>query len=183
MRFPVFFDTNVLYSASLNDFLLRLAARGAFRPLWSADVLDELGRNLRRSLPPRAVDRRIDAMRQHFPDAMVSGYDSLIGVMRNHPKDRHVLAAAVRADAAVLVTFDLADFGPASVVGFDLEVRHPDAFLLDQLDLLPELVLEALHEWSDACSAPPLTPLQLVSALERAGVPRFARMLRQALEE
>ncbi|QHC67691.1 PIN domain-containing protein [Rathayibacter sp. VKM Ac-2759] len=181
MRFPVFLDTNVLYSATLNDFLLRLASRGAFRPLWSMDVLEELGRNLRRSLPAHAVDRRIDAMRRYFPDAMVSGYESLIDAMRNHPKDRHVLAAAVRADAALLVTFDLADFDSASVQGFDLEVRHPDAFLLDQLDLLPELVLEALEDWSSACVAPPLAPLQLVSALERAGVPGFAEALRAAL--
>jgi predicted nucleic acid-binding protein len=34
----------------------------------------------------------------------VTGYESLIGSMTNHPKDRHVLAAAVAGRADVLVT-------------------------------------------------------------------------------
>ncbi|QHC59920.1 PIN domain-containing protein [Rathayibacter sp. VKM Ac-2760] len=181
MHFPVLLDTNVLYSASLNDFLLRLASRGAFRPLWSEDVLEELTRNLSSFLPADAVARRVGAMRTHFPEALVSGHESLIPAMTNHPKDRHILAAAVRADAAVLVTFDLDDFPAESVAEFDLEVRHPDAFLLDQLDLHPGLVLDALQDWSDSCSAPPLTRRDLLLILDRTGVPRFAETVLQWL--
>lgn len=50
MSFPAFFDTNVPYGALLNDFILELADRGLFRPLWSKDVLVELTRS--RRLPP-----------------------------------------------------------------------------------------------------------------------------------
>jgi len=39
MAFPALLDTNVLFSATLNDTLLRLAEEGAFHPLWSADIL------------------------------------------------------------------------------------------------------------------------------------------------
>ncbi len=46
MSFPAFFDTNVLYGALLNDFILELADRNLFRPLWSRDVLFELAQNL-----------------------------------------------------------------------------------------------------------------------------------------
>lgn len=38
MSFPAFFDTNVLYGALFNDFILELADRGLFRPLWSKTV-------------------------------------------------------------------------------------------------------------------------------------------------
>lgn len=183
MHFPVFFDTNVLYGASLNDFILRLAARGAFRPLWSEGVIDELRRNLERRLPAEFVERRIDAMEKHFPDAAVRGYESLIPAMTNHPKDRHVLAAAVQGAAAVLVTFNLSDFPHSSVADFDLETRHPDAFLLDQLDLYPGLVLDELRTWSEDSRRPPLTPRDLVLALERAGVPAFAELLLQRYVE
>jgi len=71
----------------------------------------ELRRNLlRRGLPAELVDRRIRQMTWAFPDAMVTGYESLVDAMTNHPKDRHVLAAAVRANAEVIVTFNLSDF-------------------------------------------------------------------------
>jgi hypothetical protein len=35
-------------------------------------------------------------MNEAFPDSQVTGYEALIVQMTNHPKDRHVLAAAVR---------------------------------------------------------------------------------------
>ncbi len=89
-----------------NDLLLRLAEVGAYRPLWSADVLEELRRNLDRT----GAAGRGAQMRRAFPDAEVTGYQDLIATMTCDPKDRHVLAAAIRADAAVLVTFNIRDF-------------------------------------------------------------------------
>jgi hypothetical protein len=79
MAFPAFLDTCVLYPAYLCDTLLRLAEAEAYRPLWSADVLAELHRNLvARGLGPDRVDRRIAQMSRSFPDAVVTGYESLI---------------------------------------------------------------------------------------------------------
>jgi hypothetical protein len=49
------------------------------------------------------------------------------------PKDRR-LAAAVRANAGAIVTFNTSDFPNHSVEPFALEVVHPDTFLLDLLD-------------------------------------------------
>jgi len=74
-------------------------------------------------------------MRRSFPDAEVAGYATLIDSMTCDEKDRHVLAAAVRSDAEVLVTFNVTDFPEASVKSYDIEVVSPDDFLLDQLDL------------------------------------------------
>ncbi|MDP9797485.1 hypothetical protein J2S43_005997 [Catenuloplanes nepalensis] len=111
MPFPAFLDTCVLYPAYLCDTLLRLAEASAYRPLWSADVLGELRRNLiERGLHPDRVDRRIAHMTRAFPDALVTGYESLVDGMTNHHKDRHILAASVRAGAEVIVTFNLRDF-------------------------------------------------------------------------
>lgn len=58
---------------------------------------------------------------------MVAGYEPLIDQMRNHPKDRHVLAAALACHADYLVTFNLKDF-PA-VAGASTTVVGPSAFL------------------------------------------------------
>ena len=42
-------DACVLMPINLTDVLLRLAKAGTFRPLWSAEVLDEVRRNLPRA--------------------------------------------------------------------------------------------------------------------------------------
>jgi predicted nucleic acid-binding protein len=144
--FPAFLDTCTLYGAYLCDSLLRLAEACTYRPLWSADVLDELERALvARGLEKEAVTHRIGEMRRAFPDAVVRGYENLVETMTCDPKDRHVLAAAVRSDAAVLVTFNIGDFPDTSTAAYDITVVHPDDFLLDQLDLYPgHTVAEAL---------------------------------------
>ena len=48
-------------------------------------------------------------MQRAFPAAEVKGYEDLIAKMTNDPKDRHVLAAAVKSGARQLVTFNLKD--------------------------------------------------------------------------
>lgn len=154
----------------------------AYRPLWSPDVLTELRRNLvERGIPEDRVDRRISQMRQAFPDAMVSGYDSLVEGMINDPKDRHVLAAAVRANAEVLVTFNIADFPDPALKPYDVQAIHPDDFLLDQLDLYPAVTLDVLHRQAAAYRREPTTVPGLLAMLGRTGVPRFAAEVRRHL--
>jgi hypothetical protein len=102
--FAVVFDTCVLYPAHLRDSLLRQAERGLYRALWSADILEDLERNLvEDGIRADSVHRLVAEMRNAFPDAEVSGYRSLIDALACDPKDRHVLAAAARADAAAIV--------------------------------------------------------------------------------
>lgn len=143
--FPAFLDTCSLYGSYLCDTLLRLAEAGTYRPLWSAGVLEELERSLiSRSLPAEAVSYRVSEMRRSFPDAEVIGYQALAEAMTCDPKDRHVLAAAVRGDAEVLVTFNTGDFPAESVEQYDITVVHPDDFLLDQLDSYPGATIGTL---------------------------------------
>lgn len=175
MAFPAFLDTCVLYGATLTDTILRIAEQDAFRPQWSSDVLEELRRNLNEipDLGPGAADRRIAAMVEAFPEAMVEGYEPLVAGMTCDPKDRHVLAAAVHSDSQVLVTFNLGDFPEDSVAGFDIAVVHPDDFLLDQIDLHPGKVGRAILGQVTESSRPALTIPELLGALSRSGVPNF----------
>jgi predicted nucleic acid-binding protein len=134
--FPVFLDTCVLLKPYLCDTLLSIAECRIYRPLWSAGVLTELDRNLRkRGATPEQVAHRLDQMGRHFPDAEVVGYEHLVDSMQNHPKDRHVLAAAVRGGAAVLVTENLKDFPENVLRRYDVVAVHQDDFLQDQLNL------------------------------------------------
>lgn len=182
MSFPAFFDTNVLYGALINDFILELADRGLFRPLWSKDVMAELAKNLvANGEDPRLVEKRVATMEHYFADAMVTGYADLVSTMTNDEKDRHVLAAAVRGGAEVLVTFNMKDFPADSVEPFDLEVVHPDKFLLDQLDLYHAPTLRALVELVEGYDSPTMTIDDFLLALIRAGVPKFAEAVRVRL--
>lgn len=182
MAFAAFIDTCVLYGSTLNDLLLWLAEGGAFRPLWSEGVMAELRDNLiQAGHNPILIDRRLDTMRAVFPDAMVDGYEQLVDGMTCDPKDRHILAAAVRANAEVLVTFNLGDFPGPSTESFEIEIVHPDFFLLDQLDLYPRLTLDTLARLTAIYEAPPVTMSELLEILERSGVPKFVEEVRRFL--
>jgi predicted nucleic acid-binding protein len=173
--FPAFLDTNAIYGGYLCDTLLRLAEAGTYRPLWSAGVLEELERNLlKRGLPQGPVTYRISQMQAAFPDAEVRGYESLADSMACDKKDRHVLAAAVRANAEVLVTFNLDDFPAESTEPYDITLSHPDAFLLDQLDLYPGITLAVLRSQAASYKSPEMTPEELLGRLAATGTPRFA---------
>jgi predicted nucleic acid-binding protein len=183
MAFPAFLDTCVLYPAYLCDTLLRLAEASAYRPLWSADILAELRRNLiEHGIPAERVDRRLTQMTRSFPDALVTGYESLTDGMTNHPKDRRVLAAAVRANAEVIVTFNLNDFAESALKPYDVEAIHPDEFLLDQLDLYPGMTMDVLRHQAAGYRRVPNTVSDILVLLERTGVPRFAAEARRHLE-
>lgn len=181
MSFPVFIDTCALYPATLADLLLRIAERGAFRLHWSADVLDELERNLAKlpTVGEERAKRRVHAMTRAFPRAVVTGYEPLVDAMACDPKDRHVLAAAIHSDCQLIVTFNLRDSPDASLEPHHLTVVQPDDFLLDQLDLYPNIVLSALREQAGDLRRPRLTPLALLASLERSGAPRFAAEVRR----
>lgn len=179
MRFPVFLDTNVLYPASLADTLLRLSELDVIRPHWSKDVMDELERNLADRVGVRKAQRRRQTMEKAFPEAMVTGYEDMIEVMGNDPKDRHVLAAAVHSDCELVVTFNTKDFPDEALAPHDLVAVHPDDFLLDQLDLYSGLVMMALVRQAAETARPNLTPLQLIEYFEKLQLKGFAAMLRR----
>src|SRR6266566_2363433 len=152
--FPAFLDTCALFGAYLCDTLL---------------LLEE------------AVTYRIGEMRRSFPDAEVRGYQTLTESMACDPKDRHVLAAAVRGDAEVLVTFNTGDFPDTATSVHDIAVVHPDDFLLDQLDLYPGATVAALRAQARSYKAPEMDVEDLLGRLASAGVPKFAAETRRHL--
>lgn len=178
--FRVVLDACVMIPQTLNNLLLTLAEHDLYTPVWSSDLLEEVHRNLiaKIGLSPEQADRRIAAMRRAFPhaDAHSAGYRNLLEAMTNHPKDRHVLAAAVASNAQLIVTENLPDFPAGATAPHEVEVVHPDAFLLDQLDLDPHRVIAAITGLLERHTHPPQTMLELVETL-RPKTPDFAHAL------
>ncbi len=182
MAFVALLDANILWNVALCDTLLRAAERELYRPAWSEEILAEVADSLKAKRPdldPRKIDQRIDQMKRQFPEALVTGYEDLIPVMTNQEKDRHVLAAAVRVGAGVIVTENTKHFPPEACQEYDLDVQTPDEFLLHLWSLRPEELTTILTEQAMVLQAPPMTIEEAVEHLAKA-VPRFAAAITQS---
>ena len=181
--FAAVLDANVLYSYPLTSVLLELAEARLYRPIWSDDIHAEWMRAVKRRRPdidPERLQRRRYAMDEALPDACVTGYGKLIGSLRlPDPDDRHVLAAAIRAKAQVIVTFNERHF-PADILNeFDLCTQHPDTFLRHLIDLAPGLVRSRLLEMIRKLRRPPMSVDEYILLLERQSLPESAAALRE----
>src|SRR3978361_1336432 len=136
-------DACVLVPMPLADTLLRLAEPPAlFEARWSDDILLEVTRTLegRFGKSPEKARYRESMMGEFFPDSLVRDYAHSIPDMRNHPKDRHVLAAAIACQADYLVTFNLKDFAEPVVQKVRLAMAGPSAFLKELWTLDPAVM-------------------------------------------
>jgi predicted nucleic acid-binding protein len=160
-------DTCVLFPITLADTLLRLAEADFFRPHWSQETLDELIRNFvdKAGLNTSAAQRRW-SHDCSFPEALVDGYQRLVPAMPNDPKDRHVLAAAVRSGSQTIVTSNLSDFPPKLLHEFGVEARPAAAAVLRQ-------------QAADRIR-PPQSPAEVLARLT-INAPAFAHEMRRAL--
>ncbi len=88
-------------------------------PHWSTDVLAEVRRTHAEKLgwPAYLVDLFQTEVGVAFPDAEIRGYQGLMPGLTNDPKDRHVLAAAIRGACPLILTFNLKHFPLASLAG------------------------------------------------------------------
>ncbi len=180
-----FFDANVLYPSGLRNFLMHLALTGIFRAHWSAEVHDEWIRNLLMNRPDITRDkleRTRGLMDQAAPDALVTGYESLIDSLELPDRDdRHVLAAAIRCGASVIVTLNLSDFPNAALAEFGIEAQHPDDFVLSLTETFPEFVLEAARTHRASLRNPSKTRDEYLAELNTQELCRSAAALRELI--
>ena len=171
-------DANVLYPAGLRDVLLRLADRGLYRPLWSARIHEEWTRGVLRDrldLTPERLARTRELMDRHFPEAVVTGFEALEGeLVLPDPDDRHVLAAAIRGGASLIVTANLADFPAAALAPHGIAALGPDAFALTLLERDPEAVLAAARDHRAALVRAPRSAEEHLAAYRRMGLDGLA---------
>jgi predicted nucleic acid-binding protein len=132
-------DADVLVNAAIRDTLLRAAERDMYRLALTDQILTEMQRALEDNLG-RTRDQTtylVSEIRRSFEGNIVEGYEGLMAAVTNHPKDRHVLAAAVRAGAEIIVTFNTQDFPAAACTPYGIEGQRPATFLLDLWDRDP----------------------------------------------
>lgn len=183
MAFVVLYDACVLYPAPFRDLLVRLGNTGVVRARWSAAILDECFRNIlkqRPDLKPEALDRTRELMTRAVPDCMVTNFESLIeGLVLPDVDDRHVVAAAIRAGAQTIVTFNLDDFPTDRLAPYNIEAKHPDDFVIDTIDLSPGSVAKVVADQAAALRSPPRSIAELLDRLRDQGLVRSVARLRE----
>lgn len=181
MSFVVVYDANVLYPAELRDFLIRLAGAGLFQAKWTDRILDETFDAILGNRPElgERLRRTREKMNRAVPDVLVEGYESLIaGIRLPDPDDRHVLAAAIRSHAQVIVTFNLRDFPQSRLDLYDIEAQDPDDFAMHVFDLDPSKVVAVLKNQSADLVAPEISFEELLARLERTGLRQLVATVR-----
>ena len=175
-------DANILYPAPIRDLLLSLAEEALFKPLWSATIQEEWKRNLlmkRQDIKPEKLERTTLLMNQAFPDAMVEDYEKWIDkIILKDVDDRHVVAAAIQANANYIITINLKDF--MDIVGptREFEVIHPDDFINRLISENPEAVYRGFVKMVLRLKNPPQSKDEVLTTLSGCGLVQTAMKLK-----
>ena len=180
-------DACVLYPPSLRDLFMRLASALVYQPRWTEDIHKEWMRNVLKNRPQltRAQLERTRRLMDGISDqSLVTDYETRISMLTlPDPDDRHVLAAALTAEAAVIVTFNLFDFPKSALAPLGVQAMHPDEYLTALFEDVPELFLMAVREHRAALTRPPKTAEAYLETLRVNHLAQLATTLAEHLEE
>ncbi len=162
---------------------MRLAANNMLRAKWTNEIHDEWIRNVlkdRSDLKREKLERTRALMNEHAFDPLVTNYEYLIPNLHlPDPNDRHVLAAAIQANASVIVTFNLKDFPVRLLSKYMVQAKHPDDFimLLARMDL--GMVLSAVKSIIARLKNPPTNISQYLDILAKLGLLQTVDLLKE----
>lgn len=178
-RFTALVDACTLADTLRRNLLLSLAAAEFFRLRWSTQILDETQAAVQKILeskdPATAAAKGLksrQSMESAFEDAMVSEFDAYLPSCRGLPDhgDAHVVAAALKTQAHMIVTENLKDFPAAILAPLNLEAKSADAFIADTLSLDVGKAVDAIQQMRERFKKPELTADQLLLEMEARGL-------------
>lgn len=174
-------DANVLYPAPVRDYLLHLAEQSLYIPKWTDDIHDEWIRNLirqRKDISIQSLLSAKNAMNNAFPDANIIHYKHKIGELDlPDQEDRHVLAAAIMANAQLIVTFNVRDFPTDIVDKFGIRSIHPDLFIFELIQQNERSCFNALRIQTSRLKYPPKSTNEVLSLLKKCGLSKSMQRL------
>jgi len=183
VKFTCVLDTNVIYPIEIRDLLFWFAHFELYTPKWSIHIFDEWIEVMRRKeVPEEVIAKRVEKANKAFPDALVNNYEGLIKSLDLPDlKDRHVLAAAIKTNANIIVTNNLQDFPKEILDSFGLSAKSADDFLTDIIDLNPDTAVEAFRRLVMNRRNPDLDEYEVLDALRKNGLKQTADYLHALL--
>ena len=189
-RYTVLIDACSLVPALQRDILLHLAEAELFRVRWSDEALNETERTLSSKILPKfgyddkvAVQKAsdtIEKIKTAFPEAMVDDYEAQLCLADSFPdkNDAHIIAAAVKTRASMIVTENLKHFPADKLAALNIEAKTADDFIADAIDLDEGLAIGAISTMRRGYRKPEMDGEGLLSIMESRGLTSAASMLR-----
>ncbi|HSH52659.1 MAG TPA: PIN domain-containing protein [Bacteroidales bacterium] len=172
VRFTCVLDTNVIYPIDIRDLLFWFAYHELYTPKWSKHIFDEWKDvMIRKGISQEEANKRIQKAQLAFPDALVKNYEFLIdGLNLPDEKDRHVLAAAIKTNANLIVTNNIKDFPKKYLARFGLSAKRVDDFITDIIDLNQERAVKAFKDLVLNRTNPDLDEFQILDRFRKNGL-------------
>lgn len=183
VRFKAVLDTNVIFPVVIRDLLFWFAFYDLYTPKWSSNIFDEWKDvMIRKGVTEAEATKRVNKANLAFPEALVQNYESLIEKLElPDEKDRHVLAAAIKTNANVIITNNLKDFPRTYLDTFGLKAISVDDFLTDIIDLNHDIAIKAFKELVLNKKNPELDEFQVLESFRRNGLFETANFLHALL--
>lgn len=175
----VVLDACVLYPTVLRQILLGCAEQGLYTPIWSARLLEEWTRAAARNGGPvdaQIAQSEVTQANLRFPNALREPGDEA-PLWLPDPADIHVLATAIGAGSATIVTQNLKDFPARELTGYGVEAIAPDPFLMAIWLTKPEPVADVVADTHAEAERLSGQSLPMRALLKRARLPRLAKAL------
>jgi predicted nucleic acid-binding protein len=183
VRFIVVLDTNVVYPVIIRDVMFWFAYYDLYSPKWSEHIFDEWKRvMIKKGIPEEEANKRINKANSAFPDALVTNYKGLIShIELPDEDDRHVLAAAIKTNANLIVTNNIKHFPEKYLQSFGLSAKTADDFLTDIIDLNQSKAITAFKEMVLNKKNPKQDEYDVLNQLRKAGLTDTANYLHTLL--
>lgn len=169
-------DANLFFVPPVRDVLLTagwLAGARLIEVVWSEALIAEVAHNWTRVTGPERAAERWQRFEGRFRSEFATG---LIETLAPLPPGGHIVALALAAGAAGIVTLNLRDFPARDLAPLGLGAWHPDAFCQALYAGDPPAV-EAILAYQGSVLRPPRLLAATLHAL--AGCcPRFAAQVR-----
>ncbi|MDT0606008.1 PIN domain-containing protein [Croceitalea rosinachiae] len=179
VRFTCVLDTNIIYPIEIRDLLFWFAFFELFTPKWSNHIFDEWEKVMKgKGVEDEEIKKRTNRANLAFPDALVTNYEPLIETLElPDSKDRHVMAAAIKTNANVIVTNNLKDFPKEYLSRFGLSAKSADDFITDIIDLNHEKAVQAFKKLVLNRRNPDLDEYEVLDVLRKNGLKESADYL------
>ncbi|GAA0753043.1 PIN domain-containing protein [Psychroflexus lacisalsi] len=183
LRFTCVLDTNVIYPIDVRDLLFWFAFYDLFTPKWSQHIFEEWENVMRRkNIPESEIQKRTSKAYLAFPDALVENYEPLVESLQlPDEKDRHVLAAAIKTNANIIVTNNIKDFPRDYLSTFGLIAKTADDFITDTIDLNNDIAVKAFRDLVVNRTNPDLDEFEILDRFRKNGLKDSANYLHALL--